>query len=166
MCEADLVPLMQRQLDAHAAQLSPDGHCVAVLLCAGRFNGLRSPSPRLTLVRPFEAAASLARECGVGSVLLCVPTHAQRQYAIARWRSRLPVQTDVRTAVLPEDPTDEVMRQVVSEAPPGTMLILDFVGHPGEVARRLRELAPRSTVIDVGATGLATVRGLLLSQLV
>ena len=117
----------------------------------------------MTLLRPFEAAASLAAHLGVGDALLCVPTDAQRPYAIARWRPRLPPGATLRTHVLPEEPDEAALRDAASEAPPGTALILDFVGHSEQVARRLRELSAGATVIDVGGAALAALQAILRS---
>ena len=62
--EAELVPLLQAQLDAHAAALPRGGGGVALLLCAGAFAGLRAPSPAVTLLKPFEVAAAMASHLG------------------------------------------------------------------------------------------------------
>ena len=43
-------------------------------------------------------------------------------------------------------------------------LILDFVGHADATAQQLRALLPGTVVVDVGASAMATLRGLLSSQ--
>jgi hypothetical protein len=125
--------------------------------------------PGLTLIKPFEAAAATAAQLGVCHALLCVPTHEQREFARARWRPRLPAGAALATCILPEEHDDAALRaaaeQLLGTLPAGAALILDFVGHNGGVARRLRELLPGTAVIDVGAAGLATLEGLLRSQM-
>ena len=160
--ETELTPLLQAQLDEHAA--SHRGACVVLLLCAGRFDGLNAPTEAMTLLLPFETAAATANHLGVSDALLCVPTDSQRPYAIARWRGRLPPGAMLRTFVLPEDADDDALRAAAAHAPRGTAIILDFVGHPEAVAQRLRELSGGATVIDVGGAALAALQGLLRSQ--
>ena len=167
--EASLTPLLQQQLDEHAAALAAtaggagrgggggcDCDCVAVLLCAGQFEGLRPPEG-VRLIRPFEVAAASAAALGVRDALLCVPTAAQAAYAIARWRPHLPAGAVLSTHVLAEEPDEEALRDAATAASAsGSALILDFVGHDAGVARRLRQLMPAgATVIDVGGAALA-----------
>ena len=169
--ESDLTPLLQAQLNSHVGALAVTAGrpCIAVLLCAGRFDGLRAPvGATTTLLRPFEIAAAMASHLGVRSALLCVPTEAQRPYAIARWRKRLPHDATLATFVLPEEPDEGTLRELADAArtlvPYDAAIILDFVGHPEAIARRLRELAPGRVVIDVGGAALSALQGMLRSR--
>ena len=164
--EAELTPLLQAQLDAHATALG-DHACVAVLLCAGRFDGLRAPSETMSLLRPFEAAAAMAAHLGVSDALLCVPTEAQRPYAIARWRTRLPAGAKLHTCVLPEAPDAADLGAAADAARAlgvHAAVVVDFVGQPEDVLTRLRELMPGRLVVDVGSCALSLLEGWLLSQ--
>ena len=158
--EASLTPLLQAQLDEHAAAIAAGRGggcgCVAVLLCAGQFEGLRPPKG-VKLIRPFEVAAASAAALGVRDALLCVPTAAQAAYAIARWRPRLPAGAVLRAHVLAEEPDEVALRDAASAASASaSALLLDFVGHDAGVARRLRQLLPEgATVIDVGGAALS-----------
>ena len=81
----------------------------------------------------------------------------------------------LRTCTLPEDPGEGALACVVDAAKglrPGAAVILDFVGHPPEVAAALRQrlrdsrpvAAATTTVIDVGEAGLAQLRAALMTQ--
>ena len=170
-----LTPLLQRQLDIAAeAGVGAGRPDHAFLLCAGRFDGLHAPDG-ISLIKPFECAAAIALTLGVTDAVLCVPTDEQAPHAIARWRSRLSPAATLRTCTLPEDPGEGALACVVDAAKglrPGAAVILDFVGHPPEVAatlrQRLRESRPvaaaTTTVIDVGEAGLAQLRAALMTQ--
>ena len=97
-----------------------------MLLCAGRFAALRSPSAAVTLLKPFESAAALATQLGVTAALLCVPTAEQAPYAVARWRARLPRGEPLATCVVPEEPTEEHLAAAAAQLPRGAALVLDF----------------------------------------
>ena len=56
------------------------------------------------------------------------------------------------------------MDAAVALLPAGAAIIVDFVGHPEAVARRMRELAPGRTVIDVGGAALTALEALLRSR--
>lgn len=169
--EASLVPLLQRQLDeAASAADGPPDHIV--LLCAGRFDGLRPPAGA-SLLKPFECAAAVAAALGVSAALLCVPTADQASHSMTRWRSRLSPAATLRTHVLGEDPSEAELEAVAVAAlavGPGCAVILDFVGHPPEVSAALRRIMHDSargaapTVIDVGESGLAMLRATLMAH--
>ena len=173
--EDALTPLLQRQLDTAAEAVSGAGRPDhAFLLCAGRFDGLHAPDG-ISLIKPFECAAAIAITLGVTDAVLCVPTDEQAPHAIARWRSRLSPAATLRTCTLPEDPGEGALACVVDAAKglrPGAAVILDFVGHPPEVAAALRQrlrdsrpvAAATTTVIDVGEAGLAQLRAALMTQ--
>jgi hypothetical protein len=173
--EDALTPLLQRQLDTAAEAVSGAGRPDhAFLLCAGRFDGLHAPDG-ISLIKPFECAAAIALTLGVTDAVLCVPTDEQAPHAIARWRSRLSPAATLRTCTLPEDPGEGALACVVDAAKglrPGAAVILDFVGHPPEVAAALRQrlrdsrpvAAATTTVIDVGEAGLAQLRAALMTQ--
>lgn len=149
-------------------QTQVGGPTIALLLCAGRFDGLRAPLGATTLLRPFEVAAAMANHLGVRHALLCVPTEAQRPFAVGRWRERLPEGAVLHAHVLPEAPDNAALRAAANklhtELPHGSALVLDFVGHPSSVADALRLLLPGVTVLDVGGAALAMLHGLLHSQ--
>jgi hypothetical protein len=173
--EDAITPLLQRQLDTAAEAVSGAGRPDhAFLLCAGRFDGLHAPDG-ISLIKPFECAAAIALALGVTDAVLCVPTDEQAPHAIARWRSRLSPAATLRTCTLPEDPEEGALACVVDAAKglrPGAAVILDFVGHPPEVAAALRQrlrdsrpvAAATTTVIDVGEAGLAQLRAALMTQ--
>ena len=94
-----------------------------------------------------------------------MPTEAQRRFAVARWAPRLPRSATLATHVLPEGADDAALRAAAARVAPGAALVLDYVGHSGAVAERLRELLPAGTaVLDVGGAALATLQALLRAQ--
>ena len=65
---------------------------------------------------------------------------------------------------MPEEPDAQTLQSVAAaaaaELPVGAAVVLHFVGHPPRVAETLRQLAPASPVIDLGAAALGQLEGL------
>ena len=90
--EAALVPLLQAQLAAHARALG-GAPFVAILLCAGRFDGLCAPSVATTLVKPFEVLTHTALSHATLSCAMLSPhatLHATLSHATLSPRAFLP----------------------------------------------------------------------------
>ncbi|MEM8861412.1 MAG: AroM family protein [Chloroflexota bacterium] len=136
-----------------------EAECVKAIyiMCAGTFAELESSIP---LVKPFDLAHELLCAMGLRNLGVIAPIPEQERPIRARWTEagfRASVWTADATS--PDQAFIEDTRKKQAEFG-FQALVLDYVGHPPEVSRRLQDQL-QLPVIDLGEVAVATLAAVI-----
>jgi protein AroM len=151
--ESFLIPNLEEAL----YDLEAQGVVATILLCAGTFSELRGNRP---LFKPFNLARDVLYALDVQAIGLVSPIEEQETPIRRRWDSA-GFQPTVWTADLTRQ-DEKFIHQLESQIETNKLecIVLDYVGHPARLVRRLQETAI-VPVMDLGQLAMATLAGAL-----